>query len=309
MNAPASTRRLSTLPLAGALLLLLAHILSATPARADDTQPKAPDRSHAALVHLFQEGNRLFKEALDKGKKDPAAAANLFRDAAAAWRTISLEGGVHNAKLECNIANASLLAGDAPRAIAAFRRAQAIEPRNPAVASGLAAARRAAGTESLAPGAISATTVQDAAGGFSGTIRVITSATARGAIRALDYLPERPLLWLAAISYLGAFVLASVRVSGAARARWWPVPALLALAALSAAPLIARDTDPRSDAVVIATGAVARDGPAELYDPAFKEPLTPGLEVQIEERRPGWLRIRLADGRAAWVPEASVEVL
>ena len=62
------------------------------------------------------------------------------------------------------------------------------------------------------------------------------------------------------------------------------------------------------DAVVIQDGVLARSGPAEMYDPAFKESLRPGVECRIFETRSQWLLIGLWDGRRAWVPASSVEL-
>jgi len=39
------------------------------------------------------------------------------------------------------------------------------------------------------------------------------------------------------------------------------------------------------------------------------DPLHDGLELEIMERRPDWLRARLADGSECWLPEAAVHRL
>jgi hypothetical protein len=70
----------------------------------------------------FKEGTREFAAGVELAPTDPSAARGRFAKAAAAWRTIVTDGGVRNPDLERNIGNASMLAGDAPRAIAAFRR-------------------------------------------------------------------------------------------------------------------------------------------------------------------------------------------
>ena len=53
--------------------------------------------------------------------------------------------------------------------------------------------------------------------------------------------------------------------------------------------------------MVIVPNVIARNGPAALYDAAFKEPLRAGLEVAIVESRGAWTKIRLRDGREAWL--------
>jgi SH3-like domain-containing protein len=65
----------------------------------------------------------------------------------------------------------------------------------------------------------------------------------------------------------------------------------------------------RSDsraAVLTASEAVARSADSALSPAAFPEPLPGGTEVEITESRAPWLRIRLANGRGAWLPESSV---
>lgn len=267
-----------------------------------------PGLSGAGARKLFEQGNEMFRSALEKAGTDKAAAAALFRDAAAAWRTIALTGGVHNAGLETNIANASLLAGDLPRAIAAFRRAQALDPFDATIRDGLRAARRAAGTEAMAPGAATvAASDTESKGGVRDAVGGVGAAISGAARRALLYLPERGLLWVAGVTYVLAFLFSGARLLGLGRiARWVPV-CLLATAMLSSGPLMARDLAATPEGVIVSSKVVARNGPAELYDPAFKEPLAAGIEVRIEERRGEWIRVRLGDGRAAWIRVADVE--
>ncbi len=100
--------------------------------------------SRAERERVFNQGCASFRAGV--GASDRSAASTAFREAAAAWRALSLHAGIHNAHLEMNIANAEVLSGDAPHAIAAFRRALALDPRSAPIRDGLAAARRAAGT-------------------------------------------------------------------------------------------------------------------------------------------------------------------
>lgn len=298
-----------------ACFALAASFATGTPAEAREplrdivTPQVATSPSRSDLQRLFEQGNQLFRSGLEQAKTDKSASATDFRDAAAAWRTVAETGGIHNARLETNIANASLLAGDVPRAIAAFRRAQAIDPLDTTIRNGLAAARRAAGTETLAPGANALRTDAAIETGFRGTLRRISDAATDTGRSALVYLPERALFWTATLSYLAAFTLAGARLLHRRRIPAWAPAGVLTIAILCAAPLIARDLSAEPEGVVIAPGQFARNGPADLYEPAFKEPLAPGLEVRIEERRQGWARIRLHDGRAAWIEERALEPL
>ncbi len=60
------------------------------------------------------------------------------------------------------------------------------------------------------------------------------------------------------------------------------------------------------DAVVTAQETIARSADS-IHAPArFSRPLPTGTEVRILERREGWLRIEIANGREAWVRASSV---
>jgi hypothetical protein len=60
------------------------------------------------------------------------------------------------------------------------------------------------------------------------------------------------------------------------------------------------------DAVVTAQETIARSADS-IHAPArFSRPLPTGTEVRILERREGWLRIEIANGREAWVRASSI---
>lgn len=268
-----------------------------------------PDR--AALESRFREGGSEFAAGLDLATRDQAAAREHFAKAAAAWRTIVTDGGVRNPDLERNIGNASLLAGDAPRAIAAFRRARTIDPNDAAAANGLAAARRAAGTEASAPGSASSPAGDTGESGWRGGAASLWRWIGGALEQLVSVLSPRWLLWVAAICYVGAAGLALLRIRGHRPVARWMPSALLAGSLLAAAPLVVSDLSRmrRHEAVVVAPGVTARQGPAEMYEPTFKEPLTPGLEVVIVEERGEWVLVRLHDARTAWVRSAVLERL
>jgi hypothetical protein len=265
---------------------------------------------NVAREAFFREGTREFAAGVDLAPTDPSAARERFLKAAAAWRTIAIDAGVRNPDLERNIGNASLLAGDAPRAIAAFRRAMSIDPNDEAASAGLAAARRAAGTESYAPGAAALST-GESVGGWRGVLRSAGRVTGGVLDEVLGLVPPPWWLWTAVALHLAGWTLAIARVRGVGLVRRWMPIAALGAAVATSAPLIVTDVRRwRSpEAVVITAGVVARQGPAEMYDPSFKEPLSPGLEVVIGEERGEWSMIRLHDGRSAWVRSSSLERL
>jgi hypothetical protein len=59
-------------------------------------------------------------------------------------------------------------------------------------------------------------------------------------------------------------------------------------------------------AVVTGEGVVARVADSTLAPSPFPEPLPGGVEVRILEERSPWVRVRLANGRDAWVTESAV---
>ena len=60
------------------------------------------------------------------------------------------------------------------------------------------------------------------------------------------------------------------------------------------------------DAVITAAEVVARSADSTLSPAAFPQPLPGGVELKVLERRPPWLRVRMAGGRDAWITQSSV---
>ena len=54
---------------------------------------------------------------------------------------------------------------------------------------------------------------------------------------------------------------------------------------------------------------IARQGDAESYQPSFEAPLHAGTEFKLREERGAWWQIGLSDGRNAWIPAKSGELL
>lgn len=293
-------------------LLCVVCVVALQPRSARAFEPHVEGISQQALEQLFQSGNEKFRAGLELQRTDRPAAEAKFREAAGAWREVARAGRIRNAKLETNIANASLFAGDLPAAIVAYRRALAIDPTDRDVLAALASARKSAGTEALALGqSMQKTDAAATTGGLRGTLFGIGRAIRSASGIATGVLTPRVLLAAGSIAYVLFFGLLCLRVLGRWRAPWSLVAAVATVCVLSLAPLILRESVERNatEAVVIATNAVARNGPADLYDPVFQEPLRAGLEVGVDERRGGWSKIRLRDGRTAWVRSEVLELV
>jgi SH3-like domain-containing protein len=82
--------------------------------------------------------------------------------------------------------------------------------------------------------------------------------------------------------------------------------ALLLLGSLLAGEAGARS---RRDGVVLAGEVVARKGDGTAYQSSFVDPLHAGTEFRLLEVRAGWYRIRLSDGRTAWIPSEAAELV
>jgi len=264
------------------------------------------------VQRLFESANEKFRAALELLKTDRPAAEAKFREAAGAWREVARLGSIHNVKLESNIANASLFAGDVSGAILAYRRALAIDPTDRDVLAGLAAARRSAGTEALALGQNLAKKDDGGrAGGLRGTLEAIVEVLEGATDRMSNLVSSRALLWSAVVFYVAFFACATLRILGIIRVNGAVLALLIAGMCLASGPLVVRELRNAKtvEAVVLASNIVARNGPAELYDAAFQEPLRAGLEVAVQEQRGAWSKIRLRDGRAAWVRTDALEVI
>jgi uncharacterized protein YgiM (DUF1202 family) len=74
------------------------------------------------------------------------------------------------------------------------------------------------------------------------------------------------------------------------------------LAATVAADLTAARLWPQG--VTITDDVVVRKGNGEGFEPQYAQPLSQGVEFRVLERRPGWLLIRLGDGKTGWISAA-----
>lgn len=272
----------------------------------------AAEMGRAEAEELFERGGEVFREGLAKAKEDYPAAEALFLEAASVWRSVAAGRDVQNAQLEMNIGNASLLGGDVAGAVLAYRRALAVDGENEGAKAGLMAARRAAGTQALSEGVSGTSGEVEDGGGVRGTIRQVGHVLGEGGSQVARLLPSGVLMGVAVVCYVGVFVLLVVRSMSERRSvrRWSGRGAVVmgVVCVVSAMPVVLKEfSRERAVGVVVQAGVVARNGPAELYDAAFNETLRAGLEVEIDEERGEWVKVKLADGRDAWVRREVVE--
>lgn len=250
--------------------------------------------SFAQAKELLSAGEQSFDRGLAVAEKEREAANGHFRKAASTWAGLR-SSGVHNSKLEFNIANAWMLTGDVGRAIASYRRAAALDPANEIVREGLDSARKRAG--------VAAPTT---------SVRTIAQRGIDLARTAQGFASPRIWLWAAGVLWLAGWVALERRFLRATRGMGRLAMSCWILAFLAVGAPVSDALDQRSNVlgVVVAREAVARTGPSDrVYEPAFKEMVRAGLELRIRERRGEWLRVSLPNGQDAWLRADQVEVL
>ena len=225
--------------------------------------------SPAALSDPFDSANRLYEQ----GK---------FPEAASAYEGLIRSGPVSPA-LYFNLGNAWFKSGQTGRAIAAYRRAERIAPRDPDLRANLQFVRNQVQGPTLLPDrwerGLSRLTVNE--------WTVLASVA----------------LW----AWLLLLAVAQLRPGLKASLRTWAFSSGIAAAALSACLAAALLGNTNSTAIVIAHDAAARSGPVEESQPAFT--VNDGAELKVMDRKDNWLQVRAGDRRLGWLKQEQVTVL
>lgn len=262
------------------LLPLLTALAFASSARAEANDPTAAlARAQAA-----------YDTAIGLKASKPAEARAAFAESAAIFQGL-VDDGADTAGLRFNLGNAYVQAGDLGRGIANYLRARQLAPYDAAILANLATAR----TDVQAK--IAGDAVND--GSRIGWWRFVGERTRLGValvgwfvfwglvalplVRGRAAKGQRPSAsWLRGVRG-AALLVAFLSGSTVAIDRW-----LLATRPLG---------------VIVGAEVVVRKGNGEGFEAQVAEKLGPGVECMVLERRPGWTRIRLADGTEGWVPE------
>jgi hypothetical protein len=254
-----------------AALVLLAAAVAAAQASLDAGQ----------RAQLLAESLSVYDRAIALLRTDPSRARELFGDAARRLQHLA-DQGVVNGRLQYNLGNAYLQAGDVGRAILSYRRAEQLLPGDPRLQSNLRYAR--------------------------GLVRNRVEESGRRAlVGALfswhDRVPLRGRCAVFAGAYLafwGVLTVATFRRLPLQR----PLAVVLAVSWVASGASVAIDLAAPAGAsagVILADGVVVRKGNGEGYEPMFEEPLGQGTEFELLEERGGWLHVELADGNRGWV--------
>ncbi len=198
-----------------------------------------------------------------------------------------LAAGVSTGAVHYNRGNALLRGGALGEAIAAYRTAAALWPRDPDVQANLAFAREAA-KDAIAPAAPSP---------LRQTLAFWHDRTSRA-----------ELLW--AVTVLNALFWALLALRLYRRdSEWvrWGLPAVALPLVLGAASLGLRTSMPDRVAVVVADEIEVRAGTTSDATVVFA--LHEGAEAWWREAWDGWVRVELSDGKQGWVPTAAVAIV
>jgi hypothetical protein len=200
--------------------------------------------------------------------------------------------GVHNTALYRNQGNASLLAGDLPGAILAYRRGLRLNPNDRQMRANLAYARD----------------------------QVVYSSADHFGRPAVGWWPMwlprlRPLLtfWILVVFYSLTWAGLARSWTSASESRHWLSCFGLAGSILFTAVLLVQLHNVRAEAehplVVIAEDKTfLRTGNHALYPQAYETPLNRGVEARLLQIRGDWLQIELTSGQVGWVPRENALV-
>lgn len=222
---------------------------------------------------------------------DENASAALYQKAASLYQQAADTAGVQNAKLFYNIGNCYMLSGDLGRAVYNYKKALRLDSSDPLILRNLEAARskRLDKVET----------------------KIETKVLARLCFWHYDFSPAtRFYTALAVLSFMLLFFTAKVwfeRLPGAL-----PVGIIGAIVFVCFAASVAVETihgKKYPQGVIVADSVAAKTGDSEKYDDAFKHPLHSGTEFELLEKRPQWLKVRLADGSEIWLPDEACLLL
>ena len=231
----------------------------------------------------LEEAIASYRAALDTSARDSRLEG--FRNAERLFSRIAA-GGASNPELYTNVGNAALQAEHLGAAVLAYRRALAIDPDHPRAVQNLEYVR------TLLPDWVP----KPESGGLLDSFFFWHKTLAR-ADRSLG----------AAIAFaIAVLLLAAAGSFGQSALRTAAILPALVWAALIASVTVDVGGARLDEAVVIADETVARAADSALAPSTLPAPLPGGVEVRILERRSPWIRIRLANGRDAWVAESAL---
>jgi tetratricopeptide (TPR) repeat protein len=250
-----------------------------------------PDVSAAAPPeHLLNEAVREYRAALDCADRD--RRLERFRRAELLFARLvnaddeAASGGIDNPDLYVNLGNAAMGAERLGSAILSYRRALALDPDHRRARQNLDHAR------TLLPNWVP----RPEEGGLFDTFFFWSRRLSASELQTLAG---------------SVFLIAAMLTACSIR---WRQPVLRNLAVFPAVVwllllgviLLRASARNGEAAVVVVPEAIARSADSAGAPPRLPQPLPSGTEVQVVEARDDWSRIRLFDGRDAWLPESAL---
>ena len=231
--------------------------------------PWIASASNASLDTQFDAANKLY-------------AQSKFADAAAAYEQITT-GGAVSAALYFNLGNAYFKAGQLGRALAAYRQAETLTPRDPDLRANTQFARKQVQGPKLTPP------------------RWQTW---------LHNLSPREWLTLATVAVwvtLGLFSARLIQPALTAPLRPWTWAAVGAsLAIFTGTALALSDNPARRSAIVVVTDATVRNSPFDESAAAFTA--HDGAELRVLDHKDDWLQVTDGGRHVGWIKRAAVEL-
>jgi tetratricopeptide (TPR) repeat protein len=210
-------------------------------------------------------------------------AEGKFADAANAYEKI-LASGATSPNLLFNYGNAEFKSGNLGKAIAAFRRAKLLAPRDSEISANLAFVRNQ-----------------------------VQGATVRESFwqNWLGNLSLNEWTVFAAIAFWLTFaLLAAKQIHPALAAKLKTVTWIFAALTIFSGTILgvqAANHFSRQTAVIISAAATARSGPFDDAQNAFA--IHDGAELSVLDRRDDWVQVADGSGKTGWLPAKQVEVL
>ena len=247
----------------------------------------ATDMQDTVATEL-QAAQTAYDQGVESARTDPAAAQKYFAQAANGFDKV-VKSGVTNGKLLYNLGNAQVQAKQIGSGIGSYLQAQRIMPGDSQLQSNLAHARTLVKDRFDSGGGILMEDVSD----WWHLISFNSRLTLAG------------MFWIAAWS-IAAFLLHQPTAARHETARvlvrrtaWGLAMCGVILGATVVSDITAAQLWPQG--VTTSDGVMVRKGNGDGFDPQFAEPLSQGVEFRVLQRRPGWLLIRLGDGKSGWI--------
>ncbi len=236
----------------------------------------------------LQSAQTAYDQGIQSARTDPAAAQKYFTQAANEFDKI-VKSGVTNGQLLYNLGNAQVQAKQIGSGIGSYLQAQRIMPGDSQLQSNLAHARSLVKDRFDVGGGI---LMEDVSAWWH-----MISFNSRLTLAGLFWI----IAWTIAALLLHKSVAAQHETARVLlrRVAWGCALCGVILGATVATDMTAAKLWPQG--VTTSDGVMVRKGNGDGFDPQFAEPLSQGVEFRVLERRPGWLLIRLGDGKTGWI--------